>query len=535
MADYSINPQFANLTGLQPLPPLDVTRGGALQFQPLQQIQVVSSRPELVAQGIAGAIQGIGQGALSGITAKWQKEEDLSKEQRKYAHELELAGAKKKSEDLDFAQKELLKFDIAHSGDADYKERRKQVEEALTGRVSAVLPQKEPSVSVKQSQEEADKEYGTQQDPMYQAALKEAQAVDAGVKLPELISEVPVKPEIASASLADVKPVSEEKATAAPALAEMKPPTEQPKDQPQVDQSKNQPPKVDMIPLPQPEYPAGAFRSRELAEQARKSIETNDHWDFKISDKPDLKGYFYIEPISKFETVTDKQRQARDDWYKQKDLELKQQKAEQDAQKTSQEMQIRQQKVKDENKVLAEHVETAATSLRELNDIISRIQKNPWSVGKISGIIAAWPFSTDAYTIRKRLDTIKSNVIINALNSMRQSSPTGAAVGNVTEKENEMFAATEGPIDPSLEAKDILPVLREIKRKRLEIYNDSIEKLKANNPEYTPPTITYPKKQNKKQETSQVEKVSVVSPDGKVGKIPKSQLEEALSKGYKLQ
>ena len=100
MADYSINPQFANLSGLQPLQALDLTRGGSLQFQALAPIEVVSSKPELVAQGIAGAVQGIAQGALTGITAKWEKEESLAKEQRKYAHELELAGAKKKSEDL---------------------------------------------------------------------------------------------------------------------------------------------------------------------------------------------------------------------------------------------------------------------------------------------------------------------------------------------------------------------------------------------------------------------------------------------------
>jgi hypothetical protein len=122
MADYSINPQFANLTGLQPLQSIDVTRGGSLQFQPLQQIQVVSSQPELVAQGVANAIQGIGQGALSGITAKWQKEEDLAKEQRKYKHELDVATIKsaseKEKEDLLLKrQKDLI----------DYKNRVKNV------------------------------------------------------------------------------------------------------------------------------------------------------------------------------------------------------------------------------------------------------------------------------------------------------------------------------------------------------------------------------------------------------------------------
>jgi len=94
MADYSFSPQFANLSGLQPLPALDVTRGAALQFQPLQAIQVQSSRPELVAEGIAGAVSNIAQGALSGITARYEKAEAEEKEKRKFAQEEKIAKIK---------------------------------------------------------------------------------------------------------------------------------------------------------------------------------------------------------------------------------------------------------------------------------------------------------------------------------------------------------------------------------------------------------------------------------------------------------
>lgn len=94
MADYSFSPQFANLSGLQPLPALDVTRGAALQFQPLQAIQIQSSRPELVAEGIAGAVSNIAQGALSGITARYEKKEEEAKETRKFAQEEKIARIK---------------------------------------------------------------------------------------------------------------------------------------------------------------------------------------------------------------------------------------------------------------------------------------------------------------------------------------------------------------------------------------------------------------------------------------------------------
>jgi hypothetical protein len=207
-------------------------------------------------------------------------------------------------------------------------------------------------------------------------------------------------------------------------------------------------------------------------------------------------------------------------------------KEEREAKKDEQEMQIRQQKVKDENKTLSDHVETAATSLRELDDIISTIEKNPWSVGRMSALYAKMPIDTDAAKVRAKLETVGSTVAINALTAMRQSSPTGAAVGNASDKDMAMFKATEGSFDPdNLQATDILPVLKEIKRKRLDVYNNSINILKQNNPEYNPPEIKYPKKEK----AAQTEKVSVISPDGKVGKIPKSQLDEAISKGYKPQ
>lgn len=547
MADYSINPQFANLSGLQPLPALDLTRGGSLQFQALQPIQVVSSQPELVAQGIAGAVQGVAQGALSGITAKWQKEEDLAKEQRKYEHELELASAKKKSEDLDFAQKELLKFDIAHSGDADYQERRKQVEEALYGRVRDVTPQKEPSESVKKAQEESEKEHKTSEDPKYKEALREAQdgdlkkeiqKIDAQTPLPEMegVGEK-TKPPVSPALTGVTPPVVETKPSApAPALAEVKPP---------VDGTKlSSPPKIDTVPLPEPEISGERFASRDAALAAKRQSETNPHWDVKVVG-PDSKGYFHLETESKFKDVTDVQRQERDDWYKQQDLELKKQKAQQDAQKSAQEMQIRQQKVKDEDKIWAVQVEDAAKSLKAINDVISIIKNNPRAVGKASATVAAFPFiDTDASRIRNKLNTIQGDTAIRALTAMRLAAPTGAAVGNVSDKDMELFKASEGALDPDTQTdKDILPVLRDIYRKRLETYNESVGIIKNKNPEYTPPEIKYTpedKKTSKKQQDIQSEeRVRVKAPYQKNGQdvfgtIPKSEVDKKLSEGFTL-
>ena len=127
---------------------------------------------------------------------------------------------------------------------------------------------------------------------------------------------------------------------------------------------------------------------------------------------------------------------------------------------------------------------------------------------------------------------------------MRQSSPTGAAVGNASDKDMAMFRATEGAFDPdNLQSKDILPVLKEIKRKRLDIYNNASEILKANNPEYTPPEITYApedKKISKQQQVIQSqERIRVKAPYQKNGQdvfgtIPKSEVDKKLSEGFTL-
>jgi hypothetical protein len=130
MADYSFSPQFANLSGLQPLPALDVTRGAALQFQPLQAIQIQSSRPELVAEGIAGAVSNIAQGALSGITAKYEKQEEKDKETRKFAQELLLEEAKQKTKNKQFLDELKLKIASEHGLEADVDERMAAVDEA---------------------------------------------------------------------------------------------------------------------------------------------------------------------------------------------------------------------------------------------------------------------------------------------------------------------------------------------------------------------------------------------------------------------
>lgn len=178
MADYSFSPQFANLSGLQPLPSLDVTRGAALQFQPLQAIQIQSSRPELVAEGIASAVSSIAKGALGGITARYEKKEEEAKEQRKFAQEEKIARIK--AAQSDFEKKEQQKWELKKM-----KEQNKLIKERTKG----VLP---PDVQFEDYDLPSEETTDTDGSTILTGELNpEGETTDEVINLEEVPEEVP--------------------------------------------------------------------------------------------------------------------------------------------------------------------------------------------------------------------------------------------------------------------------------------------------------------------------------------------------------
>lgn len=55
---------------------------------------------------------------------------------------------------------------------------------------------------------------------------------------------------------------------------------------------------------------------------------------------------------------------------------------------------------------------------------------------------------SNAAEVRRQVDVLKSNATVENLNAMRAASPTGGALGSVTEKEGAMLAAKSGTLDP---------------------------------------------------------------------------------------
>jgi hypothetical protein len=96
--------------------------------------------------------------------------------------------------------------------------------------------------------------------------------------------------------------------------------------------------------------------------------------------------------------------------------------------------------------------EGALNSLtRQTKTVVTHINKalnliSPWSTG-YGSVLANLP-ETDARALRNELDTIKANVGFDKLADMRANSPTGGALGNVSENENKLLQAVNGALDP---------------------------------------------------------------------------------------
>lgn len=96
----------------------------------------------------------------------------------------------------------------------------------------------------------------------------------------------------------------------------------------------------------------------------------------------------------------------------------------------------------DSNAMTATEVVTsAANRAREAN--------KHRAVGGVFGALAAYNPSTPNAEVYRQVDVLKSNATIENLTAMRAASPTGGALGSVTEKENKMLADKAGALDPA--------------------------------------------------------------------------------------
>lgn len=78
----------------------------------------------------------------------------------------------------------------------------------------------------------------------------------------------------------------------------------------------------------------------------------------------------------------------------------------------------------------------------------ARNQASGWTTGFVGNIGSQVP-GTDAYDLSRTLDTIKSNIGFDRLQEMRDNSPTGGALGQVSEMENRLLQTVWGNLEQS--------------------------------------------------------------------------------------
>lgn len=107
-------------------------------------------------------------------------------------------------------------------------------------------------------------------------------------------------------------------------------------------------------------------------------------------------------------------------------------------------------------------IATADTVLNNVNDARALLDKT-WGGGITRSRTSQVP-GTDAYTLAKRIDTIKANIGFDALSAMREASPTGGALGQVAVQEINYLQSTIANLDIGLPDEELAKSLDAVDR-----------------------------------------------------------------------
>jgi hypothetical protein len=505
MADYSFNPQFANLSGLQPLPALDVTRGANLQFQPLDKIEIQSSRPELVAEGIAGAISNIAKGALGGITARYEKKEEKDERKLKFAHEIAVAEIKAGGD----ASKERREFISRNVGDARFPEMLKEYDEGVLGAKerlpSGFQPKKDIDndfVTLTPADTSSDT-YGDRSLSPADATFvpsgtpeQQSKAVGNAVQLPVPDEAAPIQQpspqEVTTATEGeinipppDLSRVSTQGQTLAPeekpVVVETKAPQKSIAEMNPEEIVKNAPP-IDYTQYPTPELPQNnLFRTDEEAMQNQPAnryirdssgkLIKNPDYDIKIvTGDNNWKSWEVVEKRGK---RIGEESSRQKSYFDQVDALNKAELSKLTQEDKKQKIEIASQKKKDAPSLLWKASEDNAQMLRQINFILDASDEDDSVLGVTGYGMSVIPGSKSR-EVRDSWDNVLAKMTLNALTDLREASPTGGALGNVSNQDTGLLKDAAGNININFGNKETIKTKLRYLKGKLEDVQDRI-------------------------------------------------------------
>jgi hypothetical protein len=116
----------------------------------------------------------------------------------------------------------------------------------------------------------------------------------------------------------------------------------------------------------------------------------------------------------------------------------------------------------DKKEMLANHAAINAADV-----VLGKVDE---ALGKVSGMTAGIASvankipGTPGYTLDRDIDTIKANLSFDTLRQMRESSPTGGALGQVSDYENKMLGSTVAALDSGLPPAELKSNLQAVKK-----------------------------------------------------------------------
>jgi hypothetical protein len=487
MADYSFNPQFANLSGLQPLPAIDVTRGANLQFRPLDKIEIQSSRPELVAEGIAGAISSIAKGALGGITARYEKKEEEDERKLKFAHEIAVAEIKAGGD----ASKERREFISRNVGDARFPEMLKEYDEGMLGAKDRLpsgfqpkkdidrdtvtpTPVEELPSAVPVGDWEPEKEVNLAEptpeaQPIQQPPPPVVTVPQGEIKIPDaniqrVSTQVPVV-------APEEKPSVIESKIPRKSIAEMTP-----------DEIIANAPKVDYTQYAIPEPPQNnLFRTNEEAMQNQPDnryirdssgkLIKNPDYDVKLVTGDD--NWKSWEVIDKRAKRISEESDREKSYFNQVDALNKAETAKLTQEDKRQKIEIASQKKKDAPSLLWKASEDNAQMLRQINFILDAADEEDSVLGVTGYGMSVIPGSKSR-EVRDAWDNVLAKMTLNALTDLREASPTGGALGNVSNQDTGLLKDAAGNININFGNKETIKTKLRYLKGKLEDVQDRI-------------------------------------------------------------
>lgn len=131
-------------------------------------------------------------------------------------------------------------------------------------------------------------------------------------------------------------------------------------------------------------------------------------------------------------------------------------------------------KLKKEAGKMGQQATAAKTVVKKVDQALKLVEK-PRTSG-VAGQLSSNFGGTNAFNLEKELNTIKANLSFDALQKMRDNSPTGGALGQVTEQELALLSSTVANLEVGQSDEQLKRNLQEVKTQ----YNDMLKKMGYN-------------------------------------------------------